>query len=54
MPMPTDRLSQLGADQCEEAFDHACHSRFKRSEEKGGTKHLTGCDVNGEPLFYDW
>jgi 5-methylcytosine-specific restriction enzyme A len=28
-----------------------CHSRFKQSEESGGTKHLMGCDQTGEPLF---
>jgi 5-methylcytosine-specific restriction enzyme A len=31
-----------------------CHSRFKRSEEAGGTKHLQGCDFTGEPLFFEW
>ncbi len=30
------------------------HSRFKQSQEKGGTKHLAGCGVNGEPLHFAW
>jgi 5-methylcytosine-specific restriction enzyme A len=31
-----------------------CDSRFKQSEESGGTKHLRGCDASGEPLFFEW
>jgi hypothetical protein len=31
-----------------------CHSMRKQSEERGGTKHLVGCDETGEPLFYNW
>jgi 5-methylcytosine-specific restriction enzyme A len=31
-----------------------CHSLFKQSEERGGVKHLHGCDEQGEPLFFDW
>jgi hypothetical protein len=31
-----------------------CHSRFKQSQESGGTKHLMGCDAQGEPLFFKW
>jgi 5-methylcytosine-specific restriction protein A len=31
-----------------------CHSRFKQSEERGGVKHLSGCNAQGEPLFFDW
>jgi 5-methylcytosine-specific restriction enzyme A len=31
-----------------------CHSRFKQSQESGGVKHLTGCDAQGEPLFFEW
>jgi hypothetical protein len=31
-----------------------CHSTFKQSQERGGIKHLTGCDAHGEPLFFAW
>jgi hypothetical protein len=31
-----------------------CHSRFKQSQESGGTKHLHGCDERGEPRFFEW
>jgi hypothetical protein len=31
-----------------------CHSLFKQSEEKGGTRHLSGCDASGEPPFFEW
>jgi hypothetical protein len=31
-----------------------CHSIFKQSQERGGVKHLRGCDAQGEPLFFEW
>jgi hypothetical protein len=37
-----------------ESLCATCHSRFKQSQEKGGTKHLMGCDEPGAPLFYTW
>jgi hypothetical protein len=31
-----------------------CHSLYKQSREKGGTKHLQGCDEHGDLRSFEW
>jgi 5-methylcytosine-specific restriction enzyme A len=52
-PHRGDRALFLDPDNLQSLCKH-CHDTFKQSQEKGGTRHLSGCDVTGEPLFFDW